>query len=83
MTCAEQTALWVKGKPVHNPTRDECCPDFSCCEPKLLWPKEKRERFAAADERTRVGMMMGALGKMVEKRCPDKAVYIAGSGEGN
>lgn len=23
----------------------ECCPDFSCCKPELLWPKDVRQSF--------------------------------------
>jgi len=27
----EQLAKWVNGESIHNKERDECCPDFSCC----------------------------------------------------
>lgn len=69
MTCDEQLKLWVGGKSVHNPDRPgggECCPDFSCCQPALLWPKEKREEFAAADEEKRFGMLSGALRALLD-----------------
>lgn len=54
---AHQLMEWVEGRPWHNPfTPDgrygekpedgECCPDFSCCVPDVLQPREKREEFA-------------------------------------
>jgi hypothetical protein len=30
-----QCLEWAEGDPVHNEIDDECCPDFSCCEPEL------------------------------------------------
>jgi len=27
---------WIAGKSIHNKTRNECTPDFSCCVPKLF-----------------------------------------------
>ncbi len=43
-----QLKEWVKGNPVHNDVDDECCPDFSCCNPKLLVGTEHRRIFQAA-----------------------------------
>jgi len=40
-----QLALWLEGASVHNTDPDECCPDFSCCRPELLAPREERELF--------------------------------------
>jgi len=62
----EQLEEWVKGNPVHNPMRDECCPDFSCCHPALLWPEEKRKFFARATARERDVMLFGALRDTLE-----------------
>jgi hypothetical protein len=44
----EQLAMWVRGQSVHDTERDECCPDFSCCNPELLAAKEEREHFLAS-----------------------------------
>ena len=33
-----QMEKWLAGHPEHNTERDECCPDFSCCQPHLLAP---------------------------------------------
>lgn len=44
---AYQLDEWVKGNSIHNDVDDECCPDFSCCNPNLLQPKEIRETFKA------------------------------------
>ena len=40
-----QLEEWVSGNPIHNSIEDECCPDFSCCNPKLLQPEEIRKIF--------------------------------------
>ena len=42
----KQLILWVFGKSVHNHTTDECCPDFSCCEPSLKEPFHERLSYA-------------------------------------
>ena len=60
-----QLTAWVKGESLHNSDRDECCPDFSCCNDYLA-PVEERERFALAhktgDEETVMNMLMMFLG---------------------
>ena len=65
MTKDEQLNLWVNGTSMHrgDSVNGECCPDFSCCQPKLLAPKEERELFRDLclneqdDERQRMLMM--------------------------
>lgn len=42
MTMDEQLAQWLAAKPVHIGI---CCPDFSCCNPKLLAPLHEREEY--------------------------------------
>lgn len=81
MTSDEQLEQWVAGNPVHNHDRDECCPDFSCCQPKLLAPKEVREKFRDADDQTREGILMHFLGACIAAATdePEK-VHIAGQG---
>lgn len=39
----KQSFLWLNGKPIHNHIDNECCIDFSCCEPSLF-TKDRRER---------------------------------------
>lgn len=84
-----QLREWAEGRPWHNPwdpqtntmgdpadRRDgECCPDFSCCCPEMIWPREKRYLFVAGDSETRYRMMVGALVNITD---PD-SVYVAGS----
>ena len=77
MTCDEQIALWVNGESVHNSAREECCPDFSCCQPSLLWPKEMREMFRDCPER-RNAMLFGALGAAIAEMGKSDEVYLAG-----
>lgn len=31
-----QMLAWAQGRPYHEPVNEECCPDFSCCHPKLF-----------------------------------------------
>lgn len=68
MTCQEQLDLWVSGKSVHNPTRNECCPDFSCCQPRLQWPEAKRRQFAQAGRRERDRMLFGSLYDLLKSK---------------
>ncbi len=81
MEISEQLDEWVKGNPIHNKTRDECCPDFSCCNGRLA-PKNVRERFAKAyyegDKETQYQMLSMFLGEVFA----GKNVYVADSQEG-
>ncbi len=81
MTIDEQVASWVQGQSLHNDDRDECCPDFSCCEPGLLAPTEERESFKDADEKERGVMLMTFLGRLIARQCAQGDVHIAGRTE--
>ena len=78
----QQTSEWLNGNPQHNKVDDECCPDFSCCQPDLLAPKEVREIFYNAEKtgnQKLIDRMLGEfLSKMVATKFPNKKVYIAG-----
>lgn len=78
MEVSKQLDEWVKGNPIHNQDRDECCPDFSCCNGNMA-PEEERKRFAKAhyegDEETKKEMLMMFLGNAFS----DKNIYFAGS----
>ncbi len=76
MTCEEQIRLWVSGNSVHNDERDECCPDFSCCEPKLQASSSERLAFESGDENKRHEMLMTFLGRMIAVRTPNKSIYL-------
>jgi hypothetical protein len=71
--------LWECGKSIH--LNDWCLPDFSCCMPQLLAPKEERELFVKLyltnqhSECERMLMMF--LGRALPL-IRDKKVYIAG-----
>jgi hypothetical protein len=62
----QQLAAWVDGRSICPNTDGECCPDFSCCTPKLLWPPEKRAAFAKAEQGTREKMMAGSVDGLLE-----------------
>lgn len=77
--CGEQTRRWVEGESLHSDHRslgEECCPDFSCCNPELLQPVEVRRAFAAADQRTQNKFCMAFLGGLLAKQRPDLRAYI-------
>ena len=65
ITVEEQLDMWVAGKSVHNATRGECCPDFSCCNPKLKASKPERVKFRNATQSERETMLAGFLGAMI------------------
>lgn len=62
MTPEEQLDLWCAGRSVHNDERQECCPDFSCCNPKMDTPIPERLLFRDRPE-LRQEMLFGYLGK--------------------
>ncbi len=77
--CEEQTRRWVAGESLHSDHRglgEECCPDFSCCNPKLLQPVEVRVAFLAAGPRAREKLCMAFLGGMLSASAPDVRAYI-------
>ena len=39
-----QGLLWLDEISVHNDVDEECCPDFSCCEPDLFEKDIKKRR---------------------------------------
>ena len=66
MSPDQQLVAWVGGRSVCPNSNGECCPDFSCCMPKLLWPPEKRAAFAKAEQGAREKMMMGSPVALLE-----------------
>lgn len=60
-TVQEQLDRWVAGESVCPNEDHDCCPDFSCCRPKLAWPLGKRRQFVEASQGEREKMLMGAL----------------------
>ena len=83
--CEEQARRWVAGESLHSDHRglgEECCPDFSCCNPELLQPPEVRAAFLAADAKKRDKLCMMFLGGLLAKEAPDVRAYITdGSSE--
>lgn len=76
-----QLQRWLAGDSVHNGasrTDGECCPDFSCCVPRLLAPLEEREAFVAAPEGERMRMLMMFLGRGARESAPDVNVHVTG-----
>ena len=85
MTYDEQLVSWVEGKPIHGEPGplEQCVPDFSCCEPRLLAPEAVREVFykalAAGNEKVITRMLMEFVGKaFLLAPNSNSNVYIAG-----
>ena len=78
----DQLNRWVNGESVHNDVDNECCPDFSCCNPQANTPIEQRKIFRdlhlAGDLRA-MDMRIGFLGASLAQCAPDKHVHIVGS----
>lgn len=72
MKPADQLQLWLNGDPVHNKERDECTPDFSCCNKDLLAEKETRIEFCEAfksKDHNKVGKILsGFLACFLKKK---------------
>ena len=80
MTSDEQLEQWCNGVSLHNNERDECCPDFSCCNPANAAPMEQRILFRDRPE-LRDAMLIGFL--VAALAGYGKDVYVAGSTEGS
>ena len=78
MTSDDQLALWLRGESVHNADRGECCPDFSCCKPELLAPKDEREAFVKLGEKGRMGLLGAFLGRAIELAGKGEKIYVIG-----
>jgi len=80
VTPEKQMDEWVNGNSIHNDERDECCPDFSCCQNHYKASEEERKLFRDRPE-IREQMLMGFLGAAIVGRGAN--VHIAGSIEGS
>jgi len=78
MNKIEQLNLWVEGQSTHDDKLGECCPDFSCCRPELLAPKEVRELFCKAYSEDNEDLMHRLLMEFLSHALEGKKAYIAG-----
>lgn len=81
MTPLEQLEKWVKGVNVHNEERDECCPDFACCQPNKHWPLSYRKEFKKVYEEQgpeAIEPMLIAGLNLITAEQP-MAVYVSGT----
>ena len=79
MTSNKQMRQWVEGKSIHNIERDECCPDFSCCNPELLANKEDRKLFYECSQIKRTDVTDKMLMDFLSKAFANKNIYVAGT----
>jgi len=82
---AHQLKHWVNGVPLHNTIRDECCPDFSCCNGGKIMPVELRKRFEEAVNSGDKSVKMEILGMGLSSLLADTEinVFIVGDKPGN
>lgn len=80
MTPDEQLEQWANGNSIHNTERDECCPDFSCCQKHYKASDEERRTFRDRPE-LRGSMLMGFLEAALAGH--GEKVYVAGSIQGS
>jgi hypothetical protein len=73
--CRKKINIEVEGKVVRTEELIECCPDFSCCKPKLLATREVRESFLKGNEELRSAMCLTFLGSMLDT-LPECSVHI-------
>ena len=78
MSIDEQLTEWLRGNPIHNTERGECCPDFSCCTPSLLVNQKTRQAFVDGNEELRKSMLGMFLGSAIAAMGSEKKVYLAG-----
>lgn len=79
MTNDEQLDDWVKGNSWHNHERNECCPDFSCCQKHYKASEDERRLFRDKPE-LRDQMLIFFLAAALAGA--NKDVHVAGSIEG-
>lgn len=67
----EQLVYWLFGQPIHNRLRDECCPDFSCCNGELS-DLEVRVKFVKIvrenDDAAKLAMLMMWLSNLLKAK---------------
>jgi len=74
----EQLGRWLAGDPICPNTSDECCPDFSCCNPKLLSEPLVRKAFMQGSQGEREAWLGVFLGAAIQVWKTDKKVHMAG-----
>jgi hypothetical protein len=71
-----QLLEWVDGNSIHNEIEGECCPDFSCCNPKLLKEKFFREKYLASNSEQRESLCFGLLSDFLKFHNLSKKVFV-------
>ena len=84
MTAKEQLDKWVAGESIHDHENDQCCPDFSCCQPDLAAHIGDREIFRKyyleGNDSGTMTMLTGFLMKSLESYTKTKVHIIAEHG---
>ena len=75
-----QVENWADGLPLHNTVRDECCPDFSCCNGGKMMAEESRQRLLDAHNKGDSELVETICLMGLSSLCADSdvSVHIAG-----
>ena len=77
-----QLSEWVKGRSIHNPIRDECTPDFSCCGSEIM-DEDLRIKFSNAHKMGDEKITMRILGMSLSGITSSENLNIHIAGEDN
>lgn len=84
MTTERQLELWVEGQNIHNSKTDDCCPDFSCCQPDMEWEVENKILFAEAyvnqDLELVKKLMVKSIEALARAEYPDMEIDVVAGG---
>ncbi len=78
-----QLSEWVKGRSLHNPVNDCCCPDFSCCrkgETKMM-DENLRIKFSNAHKMGDAKTIMTILGMALAGVTSEAGLNVHVAGE--
>lgn len=79
MDYKEQLALWRQGRSLHNDELNQCCPDFSCCDPSLQSTQGIRDlyfkAFTEGNEKLIQDMLVGFMQRACNKLTEDDPEY--------
>ena len=76
---SHQVEEWAKGNSIHNNVDNECCPDFSCCNPNSKQPEEIRETFLAVYRKSEKEDMESENTPWMDKRMSMLGSFLNGA----
>ena len=78
LSIRQQLESWVNGESIHNDERNECCPDFSCCNKSIRTPEDIRVLFFNAYHKGNSRLVNRMLMQFLGGGFSEENIYIAG-----